>query len=428
MRSSLLLLACSGLAAQGPVPRKSADGLWLVAPAPETARISTTRAFSQGLTVDAENRVWCLLVEYRVNQPNSRQMWLYCSKDDGKSWQRVTKAPGEWASYGAIAGEPDSQILHVGWAGNAAGKPFASALYQRFDAGQGVWLGEPEVLQEGVAEENQFTVSDLALDANGALTVMVATHRHPKNPPWPSGWSSGLMIRDAGKHKWQGPFPVHTNTYGVWTNLQLRDGRAHTTYRTSSGRSLIGYRSFSLATEEYDQSSDVEISVPQSSGRHVANASSLVVGPFGSRTVLYPAAAHGNGPGDNGQLLIAFAGSDDKWRTEVLCDDPQLQTGNVSHEHFALAQGPGSQAIAIYSKVSEGFRVLYRRIVENGKPMGVEREIARSDLRGAYYRIVAARDGRFRTGVWAVVVGDQEAAALGVRAVLAPRPMKTRWQ
>lgn len=386
--------------------------------------------FSQGLTIDGENNVWTMVVEHGVGDPDNRDVWLYCSKDGGKGWQRVTKLPANWSSYGAIAGEPGTQVLHVGWAARLHGKAHSSAVYQQFDAGQGVWLGELETLQEGSGREDQYSVSDMALDANGLVTVLVATHRRPKQPPWPSAWSSGLMIREPGKPKakWAGPFPVHVSSCGVWANLQVRDGRAHTSYRTSRRRSIIGYRSFSLADRKYDQATDVDVSVTPKSGRHVANASSLVVGPFGHRTVLYPAAAHGIRVVDNGQLLIAFAGDDGKWHTEVLCDDPRINSGNVAHEHFALVQGPGAQAIAIYSKVCEGFKVLYRRILENGKPMEQERVIARSNLRGAYSRIVSMRDARVRSGVWAVVDGTKEGEALGVRAVLAPRPPKTRWQ
>lgn len=447
MRLLPLLFACSVLSAQvpdapvtaspgssvsaSPAPVRAADGLWLVASrSDDTSLLSTTRTFSQGLTIDGEKNIWTMVVEHRAGGPDNRDVWLHCSKDSGKGWRRVTKLPAKWSSYGAIAGEPGTQVLHVAWAARLHGKAHSSAVYQRFDAGQGVWLGELETLQEGSGNEDQYSVSDMALDVNGLVTVLVATHRQPKQPPWSSPWSSGFMIREPGqpKAKWAGPFPVHVNRYGVWANLQIRDGRAHTTYRTSGGRSKIGYRSFSLADRKYDQGKDVEVSVLPKTGRHVANASSLVVGPFGNRTVLYPAAAHGVRVVDNGQLLIAHAGNDNKWHTEVLCDDPKMKSGNVAHEHFALVQGPGAQAIAIYSKISEDFKVLYRRILENGKPMGKQRVIARSDLAGAYYRIVSMRDARVRSGVWAVVAGTKEGEALGVRAVLAPRSPKTRWQ
>tara|TARA_R110002072_G_scaffold241027_4_gene399607 strand:+ start:31805 stop:33103 length:1299 start_codon:yes stop_codon:yes gene_type:complete len=431
MRLLTVLFACTTLLAQVPnqPPVKSADGLWLVAPKSEDSLLSLTRSFSQGLTIDSENNVWTMVTEYRAKEPDNRDVWLYRSKDGGKAWQRVTKFPGKWSANGAIAGEPGKQILHAGWAAHLDGKAYTSAVYQQYDAGQGVWLGEPEVLQKGSNDQDQYSVSDLALDADGLVTALVATHRRPKRPPWPSGWSSGFMIREPGKGDaaWAGPFPVHTNTHGFWANLQIRDGKAHTSYRSSPGGSIIGYRSFSLADQKYDQNKDVEISVQPKTGRHVANASSLVVGPFGNRTVLYSAAAPGQRGAANGQLLIAHAGDDDKWHTEVLCDDPKMKSGNVSHEHFALVQGPGAQAIALYSKVSEDFQVLYRRILENGKPMDKEREIARSDVGGAYYRIVAMRDARVRSGVWAVVAGVREGEALGIRAVLAPRPPKPRW-
>jgi len=410
------------------IEQKAEDGLWLVAPQVGDALMSVTRSFSQGITIDGKKNVWCLVQSYEVNKPKERTLWLYRSKTGGRSWQRVTKAGPTWSAYGGIAGEPDSEILHVAWAARLNGAEHSSAVYQRFDAGQGVWLGEPQVLQEGVGAQDQFSVSDLAMAADGVLTVLVATHRHPKQPPWPSGWSTGVMTLQPGQKKWSGPYPIHTNRYGVWANLQVRDGRVHTTYRSSPSHSIIGYRSFSLANQKYDQKKDVEVSVQPKTGRSVANASALVVGPFGNRTVVYPAAKHPSNRAGNGQLLIAFAGADDKWRTEVLCEDPKMASGNVGHEHFALVKGPGPQVIALYSKVSEDHKVLYRRIVDSGKPMGPERVVARCDKKGAFHRIVAVRDPRYRTGIWAVVAGSDEAITLGVRAVLAPRPPSTRWQ
>lgn len=440
-RHVLALLVCATLTAQV-VEReqggeKAADGLWLIARAEQGGRVGVMRSFSQGITVDSEHDLWCMVQEYEAKSPTARDLWLYRSDNGGKAWQRVTKAPCPWSSYGAIAGEPHTQILHVGWAGKRQDEAHASALYQRFDADQGVWLGEAEVLQKGVGVENQFSISGLAVGGDGVVTALVATHRRPRQPPWPSGWSSGLMIRraqaapgDGGKPrvKWSGPFPVNTNTYAVWGNLQLQGGQAHATYRSSPSHSIIAYRSFSLERQAFDQPRDVEISVKPKTGRSVSNASALVVGPFGGRTVVYPAAASGRRAVSNGQLLVSYAGSGDKWQTTVLCEDPKLRSGNLSHEHFALVRGPGSQAIALFSLVNEGFRVLYRRTLDSGKPMEPARVVARSKLEGAYKRIVGMRDGRIRTGVWAVVSGDGEGAALGARAILAPRPVKTRWQ
>lgn len=403
------------------------DPLPVVAlPQKQGGRVSSMRSFSQGIAADGEARVWCLVYEWHPDDADHRELWLFRTDDHGKSWRRIAKVPTAWSVYGAIAGEPDSSILHVVWSTRVGKDNFSSAVYQRFDGEREKWLGEPEVLQRGSGMQDQFSIADLAVDRDGTLAALVATHRRPKRPPWPSGWSSGLLLRANPQAKWQGPYPVHTNTYGVWANLQLHDGRAHTTYRSSPSHSIIGYRSFSLAAKQFDQKKDVEISVRPKSGRYVSNASSLLVGPFGDRTVVYPAAASQREK--KGQLLLAYSEDGEKWKTTVLADDPPMANGNVAHEHFALVRGPGRQAIALYSKVSEKHRVLYRRIVDGGRTMEAEREIARSDVDGAFKRIVAMRDGRLSTGVWAVVSGHDEAEKLGVRAVLAPRPMRTRWQ
>lgn len=425
MRLLLTLLLGALVGAQQQPEAVAADGLRLVAGPPKDGVVSAMRSFSQGLAIDADGHAWCLSYTHGVQQ-DTRELWLHKSEDGGRSWRRVAKAPTDWTIYGALAGEPKERVLHVAYAARVGKQPWMSALYQRFVIGQEVWLGEPEVLQRATGAEDQFSICDVGLDEAGAVTVLVSTHRRPKRPPWPSGWSSGLFVRGKGAAKWQGPFPIHTSTYGVWANLQLRDGKAHTTYRSSPSHSIIGYRSFTLATQKFDQKKDVEISVRPNSGRYVSNASSLVVHPFGSRTVVYPAAKQGRG--GSGQLMIAYAAADDRWRSSVLVEDPPMTAGNVAHEHFALVQGPGTQAIALYSKISERHKVLYRRFVDAGRPLGKEEVVARSDLDGAYQRITGMRDPRVRVGIQAVVSGRDAGAALGLRAVLAPRPVKTRWQ
>jgi hypothetical protein len=235
------------------------------------------------------------------------------------------------------------------------------------------------------------------------------------------------MVRRPDGSDWHGPLPIHEANFAVWATLQVHDGRAHATYRTTGEHSFIGYRSLSLAERTFDQAKDVEVSVPPDDGNlFVANASALLIGPFGERTVVYPVAGR-SFDGGRGQLLVAHAGHDGEWRTNVLADDPPLPSGNVAHEHFALARGPGKQAIAIYSKVHEAHRVLYRRILEDGVPMEPARVLARSDVSGAFERIVAMRDGRIATRLLAVVSGTGM-AKVGVRAVLAQRNVPTRWQ
>ncbi|MCK5941604.1 MAG: hypothetical protein KAI24_06520 [Planctomycetes bacterium] len=404
---------------------RAADGLPLVAPPLEDGVVNTMRSFSNGLTIDADGVLWCLVQRSGV-QAETRELWLHRSDDDGCSWRRVTQVPGGSVSYGAVCGDPKQRVLHVGFAALVGQDAFHSAVYQRYDVERARWLGEGEVLQRATGAEDRFHVCDLALGADGTVAVMVATHRKPKQPWW-SPFSSGLMVRRGDAGEWLGPFPVHTNRYGVYANLQVRDGRAHATFRSTRNHSMIGYRSFAVARRAFEQDKEVEVSVQPRSGRYVSNASSLVVHPFGSRTVLYPAASQDRSV-RNGQLLIAYAGDDDRWRTEVLCEDPDLVAGNIAHEHFALAVGPGTQAVALYSKASDRHRVLYRRVLDAGRPLGKEEVVARSELAGAYARISAMRDPRILTGVQAVVSGSDAGAGLGVRAVLAPRPVKTRWQ
>ena len=401
------------------------DGLPLVlAPSP-TARHYAMRSFSTGLTVDAGGRHWCLVLEVSTVE-RARSLVLCRSDDGGASWRRVAATPTAWSEFGAIQGEPTADVLHVAWAGRVGDDGFTSALYQRFDAAAGTFVGEPEVLQRGSGSQDQFGVADLGVATDRTVAVVVTTHRQPKQPPWPSGWSSGLMVRRAHGREWRGPLPLHTHRYGVWTNLQVHDGRAHATFRTSPSHSMIGYRSLALSDLGFEQDEEHEVSVRPDSGLRVANASSLLVGPFGERTVLYPAGADDRG--GKGRLLVAHAAPGEPWRTEVLVDDPPLAVGNVAQEHFALVRRPGRQAIALYSKVRERHRVLYRRVLEQGRPMEPERAIARSELPDAYVRVSAMRDPRLDGPLWALVSGDGAGAALGVRAVRAPGTFTARWR
>ena len=405
-------------AAELPLVLGSADGL-LVAP---------MRSFSNGTTADAHGGLWTLVQRFAPGDADRRELWLVHSADRGRSWQQRAKVPTAYSAWGAVAGEPERSVLHVAWAGHGEQERWTSALYQLFDVRKGAFVGEPEVLQRGVGAEDQFGVCDLGIGDDGEVAVIVSTHRRPKQPPWPSGWSSGLMLRGPNDPGWRGPFPWNTNTYGVWTNLQLVDGVAHASYRTSPSRSVIGYRSFALDEQTFEQQQDVVVSIA-GDGREVANASSLLVGPFGGRTVVYPSARQ-SGARD-GRLLLAYAEpGDTKWQTSVLAEDPDLRSGNLSHEHFALVKGPGRQAIALFSKTAERHRVLYRRIYDGGRPMEDARAIATSELDGAFSRISAVRDARLSSPVWALVSanGDDPAARLGVRAVLAPQDAPARWQ
>lgn len=421
------VLAVAASAQEESKARVAADGLPLIVDG--GSGWSAMRAFSSGFTADDRGRLWVLAMHHAAaadGRGDWRQLSLHRSDDGGQSWRHVADAPGPWNDWGAAVGDPRAPILHLAWSTRLPGSQFSSAVYQRFDTEQGRWLGEPEVLQQGAGAEDQFGVNDLAVTADDTVVVFVATHRNPKQPPWPSGWSSGLMMRGPNDTGWRGPFAVNTSSFAVWGNLQLHEGRAHTTFRSSPSHSIIGYRSFALGGEEFDQPAPVEISVRPDSGRFVSNASSLLIGPFGGRTVVYPA---GNSATDGkGQLLVAHAEYGQQWRTEVLVDDPPLAHGNVPHEHFALVRGPGRQAIALYSKIAEHHRVLYQRVIDGGQPMGPERVLARSDVDGAYWRIVGQRDARLETGMLAVVSGRGDGERLGVRAVRSPRDPRTRWQ
>ncbi|MCR9248554.1 MAG: hypothetical protein NXI31_26300 [bacterium] len=403
----------------------AADGLPLIARAVQGRTITAMRSFSQGLATDGQGRIWCMVAEHDDSEPEDRELWLHVSADRGTSWRRVPGSRALRSYYGALAGEPDSSVLHVVRCSRLGQEKYSSAVYQRFDTNKGAWLDEPEVLRRGNGDQDQFGVSDLAIGADGTVATLVTTHRAPKRPPWPSGWSSGLFVHSPDAAAWQGPFPINVATYGVWANLQLLDGRAHTTYRTSPSHSMIGYRSFALADQKFEQPKDVEISVRPASGRFVSNASSLLIDPFGGITVLYPAAGRKNG---KGQILLARSEDGKRWQSSVLAEDPELHAGNLAHEHMALVRGPGRQAIALYSKQTEDHRVLYRRIIDGGRIMEAERELARSKLAGAYTRISTLRDPRCSSGVWAAVSGRDEGQALGVRAIRAKRAQPVRWR
>lgn len=385
------------------------------------------RMFSSSITADAAGRLWTMVQGTDAADEPRAVLWLMQSGDGGRNWRRVAAVPTAWAAWGAIAGEPDRDVLHVAWSGRVRGARWASACYQQFDVATGRFVGDLEVLAVGKGAEDQFAVCDLGVDGDGRVAVVVSTHRHP-GQPWKGGWSCGIVLRGRGEEQWSGPHQINATTHGVWTSVQVEQGRLHASYRTSRARSVIAYRSFDFATRTFDQPQGVAISVAED-GREVANASSLVVGPFGGCTIVYPSARQ-FGPQD-GRLLLAWRESEAaNWRTTVLAEDPGLRSGNVPHEHFALVRGPGRQVVALYSKQCEDFRVLYRRTIDGGRAMEEERVVARSELAGAFAHITAMRDGRLDSPVWALVsaTGEGPAAGLGVRAVLAPGSRSVRWR
>ncbi len=411
------------VAPAGPVAE---DGLPQVAQALPGHLVTSARSFSQGVALDARGRLWCLVSIRTLPEGGRRDLWLFGSGDDGGSWQSVAIVPQSWSESGAIAGEPGTDVLHLAWGGGLPGDRFMSALYRRFDTERRVWLGEAEALQRGTADADQYGVWDLAVGDDGAAVALVSTRKQPPQP-WVGEWAAGLFLRAPQQGAWQGPFQVNTASSGVWCNLQLVGGRAHISYRTQPGHRMIAYRSFALGSRAFEQPGDVQVSVAPDTGLYVANGSALHVGPDGGRTILYPAARAAK-PDQRGQLLIAHcAPGRTDWQTVALIDDPGITSADIAHEHFALVRGPGAQAIALYSKVGERHRVLYRRVIDDGKPMDQERVVAASDLDGAYARIVPMRDPRLSTRLWAVVAGEGPGAALGVRAVLAPHPLRTRW-
>ncbi len=430
---SVLQLLASGLSLATLVVAQSdtatsPDGLPIVVRPEPGWHASPMRSFSDGVTADGQGRLYALVHERRGDDQTTRRLTIHRSTDRGQTWRRIGRTPLRESVWGAAAGSPDSAVLHVAWAAKVDNDDVHSAVHQRFDTGQDRWLGEPTILQRGRGAEDQFGVSDLGIDAASRVNILVTTHRRPRQPPWPSGWSTGLFIHDpnAADEPWRGPFPINSSNFAVYSNLQLFDGRAHTSYRTSPSHSLIGYRSFRLADRTFDQKQHVEVSVKPASGRYVSNASSMLVDPFGAITVVYPAAAQGRT--GKGALMFAHSTDGKVWQNGVLAEDPELVAGNIAHEHFALAQGPGRQAIAIYSKESESNRVLYRRILDGGRPMTTAQVIARSDTPGAYTRVSAQRDPRLDSPVQALVVGAGAAGQLGVRAVLAPRARPVRWR
>ncbi|MCA8978146.1 MAG: hypothetical protein KDC98_25690 [Planctomycetes bacterium] len=419
-------------------PAATAEFVVPVIRADEGREVQPMRAFSQGITADGHGQLWALVHDSGPGDEPERQLLMLCSTDGGATWQRRSRTPMPWSTFGALCGAPGSDVLHVAWTTRLAGSEFSSAVYQRFDAEQGAWLGEPEVLQTGKGAENQFGIGDFARAADGTLLVLVTTHRRP-GAPWPSGWSTGLMLRQPGADSFAEPLVVNTSTFGVWANLQVRGGRAHASFRSSPMHSIIAYRSLDLTAGRWLEDEAPEISVGPDTGRTVANASSLLVGPDDHRTVVYPAARQqagalrgpggaDNGANGNGCLLIAFADGSGSWRTTTLIEDPGLESGNIGHENFVLTPGPGHQVIALYSRFDEQHRVLYRRVIERGEPIGREEVVQRAELDGAFARLSAVRDARLLTRVQALVGGIGPGAELGVRAVLGRGRLPTRWQ
>lgn len=394
--------------------------------------VTAARSYAQAPTMDGFGDLWCVLLHRHKTTQASRSMWLARSADAGSTWQTVVEVPFAWSESAGLVGRPQDPNLYLACGGGLPGDRWMSAMFAAYDVRTGSWH-PPTYLQKATGEHDQYHVWDLAAAADGTLAATIGTRAAPP-PPWPGPWSSGVQYLRPGATEWTTPMPLYAGRNVVWPQAQWVGSEVRFSLRTQVSSPPVPIHPALLMVDADAAGAPgratelTPIAGPDQRGSFTAH--SLVMAAHGGCSVLYTAYGVGN---LQSALELAYVPPTSREprqaparRIEV-CVDASMPAGEVAHENFALVRGPGSHVIAIYSLFSERHRALYRRTFDQGEPLEPPREIARSELAGAFARITAMRDERFATRVEALVSAEAEAIGLGVRAILRPGPNRNRW-
>jgi hypothetical protein len=380
------------------------------------------RSCAQGLCMDGFGQLWCLVLERTPRPQSGQHLWLHRSADGGLTWHQVARVPFGWSESAAIVGRPADPLLHVACGGGRPGEQLQSALYGTFDVRTWTW-STPTCLAQATGEIDQYHVWDLAAAVDGTLLAVVGSRAGPP-APWPGPWSAAAFRLPVGERVWHGPHVLHQTHTATWVQAQWRGPVAEFAFRTrllAPGQA----QQLRLATSRWPNPPTDGLDALPATPHTPGNTSSFVLDASGRRSILF--AGYTTQPRQPHALVLAHAPAGGPWTCTVVAEDPNLPIGEFAHQHFALVSGPGDHVVALYSLATESYRVLYRRTFEAGQALEAARVIARSQVGGAFARLLPVRDDRCVSRLEAVVGGDNEASPLGVRAILRPGPAHGRW-
>lgn len=378
----LLVLGSGLLPAQQPMvaPRSPAPGrgpaLVTLATAAANEAVGTSAPWQHGLIPTRDGSLFALVVRTRwrdaarTGEPSS-DLELWRSRDRGLSWQHATSAPTHNDADGTLV--PDGDGLALAWT-SRDGKPWCSVFAQRYDPRQDAWLGKPARLAEGTGERDQYFATDLERTSQGALVAAIGCHGSPPAPAWNCGWSTGLSWLLPGAAAWTAVAQTNVSSYGCCGTLAARGNLVDVTYRTCPNEAIHGLRTLDLTTGQYLQATEDCAMAGPREDHYIANVGVLAVDGTGARTILHLLGDHSPG---KGRLALSYGKVGEDWVTTDLADDPPLFAGNENPQHYALARGPANQLHAYWSKASEQFADLWTCAIEDGKPVGAPRVVAK---------------------------------------------------
>lgn len=426
-RSAAFVLAASLAAQAPPAPALRGQGLVEITRAAADEYVGASATFQHGACPTRSGALFVLVVRSKFAGPGrtgaaTSDLELWRADERGAAWRRVAVTPTARDSDGSIA--PDGDGLVCAWSAFGDG-PWSDVHVQRYDVAKDAWIGEPVRLTRATGDEDQYFTPDLVRTANGTLVVAFGCHRSPPNPPWTSGWSTGLRVLRAGATEWSPVVQANGDSYGVAGNLLVRGDLVDCTFRHNPGWSTAvhGLRTFDAAEGELLGAGASITTAEPDANSHIANVGVLCSDGSGGRTLLHLRGNHAPG---HGRLAVSFARGEQPFRTVDLVDDPPLHAGNENPAHFTLARGPGNQVWAYFGKASEQFANLWQCLLEDGAAVGAPRLVVKGEPQQFATLGGMRTDGVF-CGLHVVVTSRLPRNRGGIVSVFGSWPSRTIW-
>ena len=356
----------------------------------------------------------------RLHDSRRSDLELWRSDDGGSSWRKTASTSTDNDSNGVVV--PDGEHLSVLW--SAVGSAtFGSVFWQRYDPRTDRWLGEPVLLAAGVSDDDQCAPSDLVRTPAGALVAVFGNRSTVRAPAWNCSWSTGMRLLAAGAAPtaWSEMVQVNVASYGCAASAMGRGELVDITYRTCPNEAIHGLRTVDATKGTFVQDRDENVGPEPGPEQFVANIGVLCVDGTGGRSLLHLLGSHGAG---KGRLAVSWSRPGEPLRTTTIAEDPVLHAGNENPQHFTLARGPGNQVFAYFSKQSEDFANLWQCVVEEGRPMGEAKVVARGDAK-AFVTISGMRSSEVFSGLHVVTTARTEKAPGGVVSVFGSWPARS---
>lgn len=356
----------------------------------------------------------------RLHDSMRSDLELWRSDDGGLSWRKAASTPTDNDSNGVIV--PDGELLSVLWCA-VGSATFGSVFWQRYDPRTDGWIGAPVLLAAGAGDDDQFAPSDLVRTPAGALVAVFGNHATARAPAWNCSWSTGMRWLAAGAEPtaWSEMVQVNVFSYGCAASAIGRGDLVDISYRTNPNQAIHGLRTVDATKGTFLQVRDENVGPEPGPEQFVANIGVLCVDGTGGRSLLHLLGDHQPG---KGRLAVSWSRPGEPIRTTTIADDPVLHAGNENPQHFTLARGPGNQVFAYFSKQSEDFANLWQCVVEEGRPMGEAKVVARGEAK-SFVTISGMRVSEVFSGLHVVATSRSDKVPGGSVSVFGTWPARS---